>query len=145
VESEPCLGSLPGSWRSQNGAWGWRHVGVTRPQVRACLTSAVAHFAKRIVIITRCFVEVPSRAYFSKQWVRRPCLSHALRDLFIDCLAGKVVQLINVTSLSRFRGADSAFLGSCSSLDFPDANQFTVPVLRSATITPIAKLYASWL
>jgi hypothetical protein len=67
-----------------------------------------------------------------------------LRDFLIDCLAGKVVQAVNVTSSTRCSGGDAVVLGSCRSLDRANANHSTImgASLRSTTVAPITKLYA---
>jgi hypothetical protein len=38
--------------------------------------------------------------------------SHVLRHFFVDCLAGKVVQFVNVISSTRSSGGDAVLLGS---------------------------------
>jgi hypothetical protein len=52
--------------------------------------------------------------------------SHVLRHFFVDCLAGKVVQFVNVISSTRSSGGDAVLLGSCSSLDRTNANHSAV-------------------
>jgi hypothetical protein len=74
------------------------------------------------MIITRYFVEAPSRAYSRKYRACQPRSAMYGGYSLVDCPAGKVVQLFTSPVRQGYESEGSAFLGGCNALKQPNAN-----------------------